>query len=227
MSTTTKPFMRVVNWTALALMFVFLSLFGGQTSPVLSADTTVDPCCIEGDDGCSEDGAWVVDYKHYRAAGAAEREAAMVSAYDQSRQNSLKNADSQTNYWGDVKNMKCFSLYKNFMDAFAELLKSPINVFLDYIKSTLWSILDGVCGLAVDVINNALNSICIPMPSIGLPEFGIDGPELKYCDGVSAGDFIGAKVEDTRPDWIDDLPSADEVYDKIPYIREVEKSLGQ
>lgn len=217
-----KPYTLAINLMTMALMFVFLSLFGGQMNPVYSA-TTVNPCCIEGDDGCSENGAVIDELAKAQAIAVAKKQVAAAESSEQSRQHIVKSKEK--NLLGDLVEIDCsFSMSIDILEAIKNLMTTSLNIYIALIKAAISAIINAGCNLVVSMVNNALDNLCIPMPSLPLPQFTFGGGDRKYCDGIGGSDLVVLRRENTQAvKWLKEWPPATDLYQKVPYVRELFK----
>ncbi|HBM90704.1 MAG TPA: hypothetical protein DD400_02340 [Rhodospirillaceae bacterium] len=130
-------------------------------------------------------------------------------------------ASEQKKVLGDIGDRYCFELYETVFSMLVSLT-DIYGIVTALVKVILEAMLSFVCDFVVSVINNVLNSICLPLPSISIPGFGLDGWDTKYCNGLSAGDFMGARRRPVFVPFTPDLPTSRELLRQVPVIREFE-----
>lgn len=90
------------------------------------------------------------------------------------------------NLGGDFNVKFCIDrITKDYFSALRDLL-NPIAMLLNKLQSLLMSLLNQACEAVITAINNALSSVCIPLPNLNLDlSLGLNGQERKTCDGIS------------------------------------------
>ncbi|MGE0109469.1 MAG: hypothetical protein AB7S81_06880 [Bdellovibrionales bacterium] len=206
-----------LNFFALGAMFLFLSLTGGFMAPVAYAET--DICCDpEVNSNCAEVGGVIQAMKDSRDDAIAKEVEADTTAREQTRQNVIKSKMKE--YLGGFGTKYCFSTrYGAFFSSILSALGDPLNLLSAIISQVATQIMNAACDLATDTLNNLLNSICIPLPTLNLDKFSLDGGSVTYCDGISPADYIEFVRRPINKDWIPKIPTAEEIFPQTPGLR--------
>lgn len=185
-STHSKVFMAICQAGCLVLMLFLLS-------PVatLAADAMGLPECPK-EEGQTE--SYAVKYRDAALAAYAQASEARDEAYKESIREDVTNP--KKNIRGEIGTSYCIDKILLYFDIIRGLLAGAS--WIEGIIATLIStVFNAVCEYAVaaitTVVNNVLDSICIPIPSLS---FSIDLPSIdrKSCDGLSLSDVMGVGV---------------------------------
>jgi hypothetical protein len=207
-----------LNFFALGAMFLFLSLTGGFMAPVAYAET--DICCDPAvNSNCSEVGGVIQAMNDSRDDAIAKKVKAETEAREETRQNVVKSKMKE--YLGGFGTKYCFSArYGQFFSNILSKLDF-FSLLSSFIETVVSQLLNAACTLATNELNNLLNSICIPLPTLNLDGISLGGGTTEYCDGISAADYVQFVRRPINPAWKDwaKIPPAEEIFPKVPGLR--------
>lgn len=91
----------------------------------------------------------------------------------------------------------CFDMFDKVGDLIAGITAAAnyewgalVEAVLQAVKE--W-IIDKLCAAIAQALNNAVNSICLPLPDLKLPGLGLPSLGSQSCNGLSLGDIIQFK----------------------------------
>lgn len=150
------------SFLALLALCVFASFLMGRV-PSAGADEANDLC------------------NNMNAEMQTHEAAEIVRRYDSWNQDLANNTASKLR--GDVKKKQCIAFVFTFYQTIRDLL-SGISAIVKAIEALIQSLLEQVCQYIVTAINNALASVCIPLPSLSL-SLSLPSMSSTSCSGLS------------------------------------------
>ncbi len=195
-----------IKGLVLVLMLLFVSCIGtdGAVQKAWAAEDDEIQKCVEA-------------MKETHAAHLREKTEGGVEDFN----SGVRDASQTKKVLGDIGDRYCFEMYETVFSALL-FMTDIYGIVTMFVKAILDELLSFVCDFVVDIINNVLESICIPLPSFSLPGFGLGGLSSTYCNGISAGDFMGARRRPVFDPFTPDLPTSRELLRQVPVIREFE-----
>jgi len=94
--------------------------------------------------------------------------------------------------YGDIETTYCISGMYGFYKTLAQILNlnAVISAIVSIILSVLEDLLNQVCQLVLQAIDNVLTMICLPLPDLSLGKFTLPGLDGVSCDGISLADYV-------------------------------------
>ncbi|MGE4351461.1 MAG: hypothetical protein AB7E52_04650 [Bdellovibrionales bacterium] len=150
------------------------------SSPVLAEETTYE--CDEAiEKGLVQANGAYVTGKIYKQEAFVKQHVKSYARYPQS-------------YFTPIFKSKCFNVYYDAQQSLAEKADGKNNIIATLLDDIKDDFLNQVCTVAADtldtLVNNALNSLCIPIPDLDYFTLTLPNVEETTCDGVSMADLM-------------------------------------
>lgn len=90
---------------------------------------------------------------------------------------------------GKIMDTYCLGMYLDFFNVINQLI-SGFSLIESAIKALINQVLNTACNYVYNAASGALNTFCLPLPSLS---FSVDlpaGPSHKTCNGISLGDAM-------------------------------------